>query len=74
MHQHIDIIRQSLNAAQDAELKLSGTAIQSLEKVNEYIFEVEDSLQNLCVQVEQQKTQIEELESELIKHGVVAHG
>ncbi len=60
MHEKIELIRQALNAAQDAEIKLSGVAIEALQEVNQYIFEVEVLLQ--------------QAEEQLIDKGVVAHG
>jgi 2,4-dienoyl-CoA reductase-like NADH-dependent reductase (Old Yellow Enzyme family) len=44
MHDKIKLIREALNAAQDAELKLSGAAIVELEAVNKYLFELEENL------------------------------
>ncbi len=60
MHVQIELIRQALNAAQDAEIKLSGVAIEALQEVNQYIFEVEVLLQ--------------QAEEQLIDKGVIAHG
>lgn len=60
MHEKIELIRQALNAAQDAEIKLSSVAIEALQEVNQYIFEVEVLLQ--------------QAEEQLIDKGVIAHG
>lgn len=60
MHEKIELIRQALNAAQDAEIKLSFLAIEALQEVNERIFEIEELLQ--------------QAEEQLIDKGVVAHG
>ena len=64
MYDKIKLIREALNAAQDAELKLSGLAIEALKEVNEYLFSVEE--------------QIQALESELevlnIEKGAIPHG
>jgi len=60
MHEEIELIRQALNAAQDAEIKLSGVAIEALQEVNQYIFEVEVLLQ--------------QAEEQLLDKGVIAHG
>jgi len=60
MHEKIELIRQALNAAQDAEIKLSGVAIEALQEVNQYIFEVEVLLQ--------------QAEEQLLDKGVIAHG
>ena len=81
MHDKIKLIREALNAAQDAEIKLSGMAIVELEAVNKHLFELEEklsqfesSLQNLCFENERNKVEIEELETELVQLGRVPHG
>jgi hypothetical protein len=81
MHDKINLIREALNAAQDAEIKLSGVAIIELEAVNKYLFELEEklsqvelSLQKLCFENECNKVEIEELETELVQLGRVPHG
>ncbi len=81
MHDKIKLIREALNAAQDAEIKLSGAAIAELEEVNKYLFEMEgnlselsDSCQHLLLSIDMKNADIEELEAELIQMGKVAHG
>lgn len=64
MHDKIELIRKALNAAQDAELKLSAAAIEALKEVNEYLFEVEDQLQQLASETEYLH----------IEKGAIAHG
>ncbi len=81
MHVQIELIRQALNAAQDAEIKLSGVAIEALKEVSKYLFEIEenlseasDSCQHLLLSIDMKNADIEELEAELIQMGKVAHG
>jgi len=64
MHDKIKLIREALNAAQDAEIKLSGLAIEALKEVNEYLFSVEEQIQTLE----------NELEVLNIEKGAIPHG
>jgi hypothetical protein len=81
MHDKIKLIREALNAAQDAELKLSGAAIVELEAVNKYLFELEENLsevssscQHALLTIDIKNAEIEELECEIVQLGRVAHG
>jgi len=64
MHDKIKLIREALNAAQDAEIKLSGLAIEALKEVNEYLFSVEEQIQTLE----------SELEVLNVEKGAIPHG
>ena len=64
MHDKIKLIHEALNAAQDAEIKLSGLAIEALKEVNEHLFSVEEQIKEL-------ESEVEELSAE---KGAIAHG